>query len=498
MKTQLILILVISTCFGFAQNFNTYNYNTQNSDMLWDVVEYDSGYLLTGFSQDSSLSVTYNTYAEPVLIKLSKTGTPIDTLVTSGFGYTELNLFSVYNGGFFYTFGVTNPPNDSFRLFVTKYDTLFNLVHREEYPQLQDMYFRQLHKTKEMTDSSMYLIGHYMKTASYSESFILNYNFNTMKIDLYKELPISCIITDALVDDTSYLCTMAYYNSGPGLSTIVRYDTALNLLSVDTIIAIGFIQNNLMNPYFTINHYRDSLYICTGQASIIKSTSTLIPPDYSSLVAQTYNSNFDVIDQKYWYYDSLVNVEPLYNNSFVANGNNEYFIGITLNIDMYYPDKGIMIAKADSNLNTIWKKHIPCTSATMRAMNILPTDDGGVLVLYWEQTSLGGAELMNSKLMKIGSNGEVTSIINLGKSINQSVIKIFPNPTTNEISISLVQTEQQIKKVSIIDLQGKKIIQKQINAKQTKLDVSNLSKGIYILEGSTNTGKRFSRKFVKE
>ena len=498
MKKILSLIFVFTINISYAQNFNTFDYNTQNSDVIWDVIEYETGYLLTGYSQDSGLSVAYNIYAEPVLLKLSRSGNPIDTLKSSGFGNTELELLSVYNSGFFYVFGVTNPPNDSFRLVVTKYDTLFNMIQRKEYPQLQAKHFMQLHKTKESTDSSLYLIGYYVETIPTvtDNSFIINYNFNKMEISLYRELPVSCVITDALVDDTSYFVTVAYYNNNPWLTTAVRYDTAMNLISKDTLFVYDDSENNRLKAYFTLKRYRDSLYLCSGITSVWVSNAS--SNNYSSIVVQTYNADFEFVGLKYWYQDSILGVEASYNNSFIENNNKQYFVGATISTNIFYPDEGMMVVKIDSNLNTIWQKRIECTTATMRIMNLLPTDDGGVLVLYWEQETLGGAELHNSKLMKIGPNGEVTSIINLGKQISKQAVNIFPNPATKEISISLKQANERIARLSIIDMQGKVVLQKQVDDKQAKLDVSALAKGMYVVEGYTDKGMPFSAKFVKE
>ena len=498
MKNILLLTFIFVLKLSYAQSFNNYDYNTQNSDVLWDVIEYETGYLLTGYSQDSGLSATHNIYAEPLLIKLSKSGNPIDTLKPAGFGNTELELLSVYNSGFFYVFGVTNPPNDSFRLIVTKYDTLFNMIQRKEYPQLQAKHFMQLHKTKESTDSSLYLVGYYVETypTVTKKSFILNYNFNIMEISVYKELPVSCVITDVLVDDTCYFVTLAYYNKNPWMTTAVRYDTAMNLLSLDTLFVYDDVVNNRLNAYFTLKRYRDSLYLCSGAASVwLNNTSS---NHYASIVVQTYNSDFEFIGLKYWYQDSVLGVEASYNNSFVENNNKEYFIGATINTYMFYPDEGLMVAKADSNLNTIWQKRIECTTATMRIMNLLPTDDGGVLVLYWEQVSIGDAELYNSKLMKIGTNGEITSIIDLGKQISKQDIDIYPNPATTHINIVIKTPNQQIAQLSIIDIQGRIVLQKQVNDKQVMLDVSFLSKGVYIVEGYASKVVSFSGKFIKE
>ena len=348
-----------------------------------------------------------------------------------------------------------------------------------------------------MTDSSLYLIGYYQKISpSFEESFILNFNFNTMELDLYKEFPIACIITDVLVDDTSYFCTMAYYNSNPWVSVAVRYDTALNVLSLDTLYALGIVQHNPIRAYFTIHHYRDSLFLISGQAIISVSISSF--EDYSSLIVQTYSPNVKAISQEYWYYDSIINLEPIYNNSFVANSNNEYFIGATLNLDMLFPDQGVMIVKVDSNLNTIWQKHIACKTATMRLMNLLPTDDGGVLALYWEQASLTGAQLMNTKLIKIGPNGEVTTIYEFKSPMRNSMVSLYPNPASKHITLESKQANQSIISYTLYDVQGKVLQSKQLNSRQVQIDIEQLSKGVYIIQGRTTDGTKFSQKFVKE
>ena len=93
---------------------------------------------------------------------------------------------------------------------------------------------------------------------------------------------------------------------------------------------------------------------------------------------------------------------------------------------------------------------------------------------------------------------EISTSTNILSNYENMLLNLYPNPTTTQLNITLKSPHKSIRQLQITDLQGKKILQKQINAKQTKLDVSNLSKGVYILEGLTNTGEIFSRNFVKE
>ena len=58
--------------------------------------------------------------------------------------------------------------------------------------------------------------------------------------------------------------------------------------------------------------------------------------------------------------------------------------------------------------------------------------------------------------------------------------KIFPNPVESILTIQTPSLEDKIE-ISVIDFTGKKIITSSLNQNETKLDTSNLTSGIYIL-----------------
>ena len=497
MKNILFLILLISN-IGFAQLFNDYNFNTEYSDQLIDITEYETGYLLTGYISDSAFSATFSIHGATVLIKLSKTGNPIDTFTLDTFG-NEVAYKTVYYNNYFYVFGTTNPDAilDTFNLVVTKMDTNFNIIQRKEYPEPRGMMYLSLFKTKYVTDSSMYFIGfNYWETIHEytAQAFIFNYYFDSMVID-FNYLPQELMFFDVLIFNNPREYAFTGVNDYSGHKILV-YDSLLNKISEKTI-AAPIYNNATLDGYNYIQEYRDSLYLCLGK-SLLPNPINNPTCAVGSLVLEVLDSNYNIVDYKYWFNDSLTIIETSIRNGLLKNNDNEYFIGGTIGMNFYYMDSGIVIIKIDSNLNTIWRKHIECTARTMRLTNMHLTDDGGVLILYEEQASITGAELKNSKLMKIGPNGEVTSIINLGKQISKQAVNIYPNPATTEINISLKQANERIARLSIIDIQGRVVIQKQVDDKQTKLDVSALAKGVYIVEGYTSLGVKFTSKFVKE
>ncbi len=488
--------MVLIANIAVAQTYNNYNFNTQYSDQLVNLMEYETGYLLTGYITDSARSVTPDFYGAPVLIKLSKSGNPIDTLITTTFGYTELAQTSVYRNGYFYIFGTTNPQNDSIQLVVTKYDTSFNFIEKKVHPQLEGFYYINLQKTNRETDSSMFFFGYYIEQTTYfAKSFIYNYNFITMEIDKFGYIPLDFLIYNLIVNDRKDKYILTGFDSPSFQTKILTYDSSFNLLSNDTLFISG--TNATLQSIINLKKYRDSLYLCLGSGDIFYPINN--PTHFiNAMVLQTLDSNFQIQDFRFWYYDSLTYIDMSGENALIENTNSDFFIGSTVNQNLYFPSNGLLIVKIDSNLNTLWKKHLACTAATMRLMNMLPTDDGGVLILYTEQASLTGAQLQNSKLVKIGSNGEVTSIFEFTIPIPKITIELFPNPASTYIELKLKTQNQNIISLRIIDINGKEILQKQVNSPKTKLDISILSDGVYIMEGVTSKGNRISAKFVKE
>ncbi len=73
-----------------------------------------------------------------------------------------------------------------------------------------------------------------------------------------------------------------------------------------------------------------------------------------------------------------------------------------------------------------------------------------------------------------------TSII--GKNDN---VSIFPNPTANYLNI-ICPEEHSLNKIVLYDLMGKKVLEKTNLAKKTRIDISELNRGQYILIGHTD------------
>ncbi len=85
-----------------------------------------------------------------------------------------------------------------------------------------------------------------------------------------------------------------------------------------------------------------------------------------------------------------------------------------------------------------------------------------------------------------------TKTLNTTENINQAS-EIFPNPFDKYIEL---QNIENVAKITITDISGKNILEK-INPTK-KIDLQNLSKGIYIITIADKNGKKYSKKIIKK
>jgi hypothetical protein len=91
------------------------------------------------------------------------------------------------------------------------------------------------------------------------------------------------------------------------------------------------------------------------------------------------------------------------------------------------------------------------------------------------------------------SLSEMTGIKEIKK--NEELI-VYPNPSKNELTIEY-SAQFSAGVVSIYNMSGQLIIKQQLTVSKSKLDISGLTKGIYLLKLSTRE-KTTSTKFIKE
>jgi uncharacterized delta-60 repeat protein len=87
-----------------------------------------------------------------------------------------------------------------------------------------------------------------------------------------------------------------------------------------------------------------------------------------------------------------------------------------------------------------------------------------------------------------------TSTVSIHETNSPESMNIYPNPFSETI---FAGAENSISKIRLVDLSGKTILEQECNTKSVSVATEKISKGIYLLEIFTSTGKAV-RKIVKE
>jgi hypothetical protein len=95
----------------------------------------------------------------------------------------------------------------------------------------------------------------------------------------------------------------------------------------------------------------------------------------------------------------------------------------------------------------------------------------------------------------VGSGGTVTTLCTNGTNeiISKNLLTIFPNPTTNNLTIENLQKAT----IEILNIQGQLIKTIETTEDKTSIDISNLPGGVYIIKLNTAEGS-VVRKFIKD
>ncbi|MEA3451715.1 MAG: T9SS type A sorting domain-containing protein [Bacteroidota bacterium] len=137
-----------------------------------------------------------------------------------------------------------------------------------------------------------------------------------------------------------------------------------------------------------------------------------------------------------------------------------------------------------------------------RVINICKVEIDGNLTELFEITELTGDVRMSASIdendnyhvLVTGANGSLEIVYeeetNIIQNLQNTQISIFPNPTNGIINI---ETQEEINKITVLDVTGKMILE----TTNTKIDLTNKKKGIYILKIQTINGI-FTETIIKE
>jgi len=107
----------------------------------------------------------------------------------------------------------------------------------------------------------------------------------------------------------------------------------------------------------------------------------------------------------------------------------------------------------------------------------------------------------DNKIIAVGYTGNDIAIarylgienLSVNEFENKNIITVYPNPVKDVLQIEFINDNVVNASFQIIDLNGRVLVEGNLTSQTTKIDITNLSKGVYVVK--TN---KFTRKFVKE
>lgn len=232
--------------------------------------------------------------------------------------------------------------------------------------------------------------------------------------------------------------------------------------SSDSCFAREYIQGSLKNTLTEGKKYIFSFKIClsksrsckriTNKLSIYFSSDSL--SEFSDLCGYTpqivTNTYFDKNDE--WMF---------YQSEYIANGSENYF-----SIGIFLPNDNLELI---DNPLCEWPHSFVDNS----------------LIYLFDDVRLECAD----------ENG--CGLVSNGDEISSQKLTIFPNPASQLVNLTFSEPFNKALTYSITDLQGRQLLQGGIQNQETVLDISNLSKGIYLLNISDAQGNKWNKKIIK-
>jgi hypothetical protein len=487
-KTLLILILICTCSFGYAQGLKfKKSYGNTGFDFGRGLLQLaDSSYLITGSSSSNaqnsadafimhvdSLGELINTWfyggaetewGEKIVIGADSSIAIAGYTNTDGNGGFDFYFFKTdidknllvektYGGeGWDFAYGLAALPDSGYIMvgetssfeavgtdaYMIRIDKFGDTVWTKQYGNVGNDSYRSI---KKISDTDFIVTGSYQHPDStHLDGLVQRINMDGDIIweELFGDTFDQTLYAIDTLESTVVVGGESEKENGESVGQIIKLDFDGNLLWSN---ALGLSEN------FRIN----SLIAHKLMSSVVLATET------NSTAIPAYPDGMDIIISSYDFYISAFNA--IIHKSYGGVGNDE----------------------ARQIINTL--------------------DNGPALIGSTSDYSNGGSNVM---FIKIGNdfsyvdnnNWELDSILDIQKEIQEIQVAIYPNPTTETLNFIKPTSEAGI--IHVFDIEGRLILNQKITSTSTELNVSNWNKGIYTLNFIQNGKVRSFKKFIKQ
>ena len=134
----------------------------------------------------------------------------------------------------------------------------------------------------------------------------------------------------------------------------------------------------------------------------------------------------------------------------------------------------------------LWSDNSTAAQLLVDSANLIQ----GSNTIWLEATNYFGCTTTDTIVITINNT---TSI----KDFSLAKFTVTPNPTKGKININLGENNLNNARLQVLDLFGKEVLNKQVISQKTALNLSNFSKGIYLVKFSNKYGSTVY-KVIKE
>ena len=103
----------------------------------------------------------------------------------------------------------------------------------------------------------------------------------------------------------------------------------------------------------------------------------------------------------------------------------------------------------------------------------------------------------DDKLVWYKNNNTLSNVNELNSTLK---FAIYPNPSTEHLTIKLIDNISNVNQLRVFDVLGKEyhLVDKKVGHSEIWINVSNLSSGVYLLKFQTDDGKLYHGEFIKQ
>lgn len=242
-----------------------------------------------------------------------------------------------------------------------------------------------------------------------------------------------------------------------------------------------------LSQYDVVVHDSDIQYLTTEQNAIINSSGTnVVSMNNSGDILGLTSWKINVLSNNQWV-NYLISALP-------RKSSNDPDAPYVLHLVNRKYDASNDAAQAHNDISvqipsTVFpnaivgaKLHIPGKQSVDLS---LQTDNSGTITLDIGtfDSCWGVVELVHDNTL---SNGDVNT--------ESDIVSFYPNPANTSIYIKDF-SKTGVSSIDILDIQGKRIVSKKLDT--GKVDISSLTKGVYLLKFNSNRGNSFIKKLIK-